>query len=151
VGEATAKNLANHFGDLPPLFEATEESLQYISDVGPVVAKYIVSFFAEPHNDKVIHQLQKAGVHWSIIDKSQQDHPLAGKTFVLTGSLETLSREEAKEKLENLGAKVAGSVSAKTSCVVVGADAGSKLKKAQELGVETMDEPTFLQFLEKIS
>ncbi|MDR3478764.1 MAG: NAD-dependent DNA ligase LigA [Gammaproteobacteria bacterium] len=150
VGEATAKNLANHFGDLPPLFDATEESLQEISDVGPVVAKHIVSFFAEPHNDKVIHQLQAIGVHWPILDKSQQKHPLAGKTFVLTGSLETLSREEAKEKLESLGAKVAGSVSAKTSCVVVGADAGSKFKKAKELGVETMDEQAFLQFLQDL-
>lgn len=147
VGEATAKNLAKHFGDLPPVFLATEESLQEIEDVGPVVAKNIASFFAEPHNHKVIDKLLQAGVHWEIIQFSAKDLPLAGMTFVLTGSLATMSREEAKEKLENLGAKVSGSVSAKTSYVVTGADPGSKLTKAKKLNIAVMEEDEFLKFL----
>jgi DNA ligase (NAD+) len=149
VGEATAKNLAKYFGDIEPLFSVTEESLQEIEDVGPVVAKHIVSFFAEAHNRKVIEKLLKAGVHWEKITVSAKDIPLAGKTFVLTGSLASMSREEAKEKLESLGAKVAGSVSAKTSYVVAGAEAGSKLAKAKKLNVPVMEEEEFLSFLKK--
>ncbi|MHB1947274.1 MAG: NAD-dependent DNA ligase LigA [Gammaproteobacteria bacterium] len=150
VGEATAKSLAQHFGDLSPLFQTTEEELQSIPDIGPVVSEHIVDFFAEKHNLNVIDKLLEAGIHWEKIQKSAQSLPLQGKTFVLTGTLESLSREEAKEKLEKLGAKVAGSVSSKTSYVVVGEDAGSKLKKAKELGVETMDEKAFLHFLQKL-
>lgn len=150
VGEATAKSLAQHFGDLSPLFKTTTEELQSITDIGPVVSEHIVDFFAEKHNLSVIEKLLAAGIHWEKIQKSAQELPLQGKTFVLTGTLESLSREDAKEKLEKLGAKVAGSVSSKTSYVVVGADAGSKLKKAQELGVEIMDEETFLHFLHKL-
>jgi DNA ligase (NAD+) len=149
VGEATAKNLAKYFGDIEPLFSVTEESLQEIEDVGPVVAKHIVSFFAEAHKRKVIEKLLKAGVHWEKITVSAKDIPLAGKTFVLTGSLASMSREEAKEKLESLGAKVAGSVSAKTSYVVAGAEAGSKLAKAKKLNVPVMEEEEFLSFLKK--
>jgi DNA ligase (NAD+) len=148
VGEATAKNLAKYFGDLEPLFEATEESLQEIEDVGPIVAEHIVSFFAEKHNRDVINKLLKAGVHWEKIQKSTQELRLAGQTFVLTGSLAAMSREEAKEKLESMGAKVAGSVSAKTNCVVVGSDAGSKLAKAKKLNVPVMEEEEFLKFLQ---
>jgi DNA ligase (NAD+) len=151
VGETTAKNLAKYFGDLQPLFSATEESLQEIEDVGPVVAKHIVSFFSEEHNYKVIDKLLKAGVHWEKITVSAKDLPLAGKTFVLTGSLAAMSREEAKEKLENLGAKVAGSVSAKTNVVVAGAEAGSKLAKAKKLNVQVMEEEEFLNLLKKNS
>lgn len=147
VGEATAKNLAQHFCDLPPLFDTTEEELQTVTDIGPVVSKHIVAFFAEKHNHKVIDKLLKAGIHWEKIIKSSHGLPLQGKTFVLTGTLNTLSREEAKERLESLGAKVAGSVSSKTSYVVVGEDAGSKLKKAQELGVEILDEDGLLKML----
>jgi DNA ligase (NAD+) len=149
VGEATAKNLAQHFTELPPLYSATEESLQEINDVGPVVAKHIVTFFAEPHNCAVIDKLLAAGIHWDKISRDLATQPLHGMTFVLTGTLATLSREVAKEKLENLGAKVAGSVSAKTSYVVVGSDAGSKLKKAASLNIPVMDEDSFLEFLHK--
>lgn len=151
VGEATAKQLANHFGDLPSLFSATEESLQAVPDIGPVVAGHIIAFFAEKHNHKIIEQLIAAGIHWPKIEKKSQDLPLTGKTFVLTGTLHKMSREEAKEKLESLGAKVAGSVSAKTSYVVVGEDAGSKLLKAKELDVELLDEELFLELMKTLS
>jgi DNA ligase (NAD+) len=149
VGEATAKNLAQHFTELPPLYSATVESLQEINDVGPVVANHIATFFAEPHNCSVIDKLLEAGIHWEKISRDLASQPLHGMTFVLTGTLATLSREVAKEKLENLGAKVAGSVSAKTSYVVVGSDAGSKLKKAASLNIPVMDEDSFLEFLHK--
>jgi DNA ligase (NAD+) len=141
VGEATAKDLARHFGSLDALMSADEERLQLVNDVGPIVAQSIRAFFDEPHNRKVITHLCDTGVHW-------QEHtgtaagmlPLSGKTFVLTGTLPTLSREEAKAMLEAAGAKVAGSVSKKTSYVVAGEEAGSKLVKAQELGVAVIDE-----------
>lgn len=149
VGEATAKQLALEYGDLPPIMSATEEELQSIQDIGPVVAKHIASFFAEKHNRDIIKKLQAAGIHWKIIQKSAQSQPLTGKTFVLTGTLASMTREEAKEKLEALGAKVAGSVSSKTSFVVAGEDAGSKLTKAKELGVEVLNEKQFLEFLKK--
>lgn len=147
VGEATAKQLTHYFGDLTPLFTATEESLQEIQDIGPVVAKNIVAFFAEKHNRDIIYQLQQAGIVWEKIKKEKRTLPLLDKTFVLTGTLQAMSREVAKEKLEHLGAKVVGSVSKKTSYVVVGEDAGSKLEKAQALGVEILDEAAFLKFL----
>ncbi len=147
VGEATAKSLANFFGDLSPLLATNEEELQTIADIGPVVAMHIIAFFAVKHNRNVIDQLLKAGVHWKIIQVTQQDLPLAGKTFVLTGTLNEMSRDEAKARLESLGAKVTGSVSNKTSYVVVGADAGSKLAKAEKLGVAILDEKQFLDLL----
>ena len=150
VGDATAKTLAQHYGTLEALYAADEESLLNISDVGPVVAKHIMSFFGEEHNRTVIAELLEVGIHWEAVAK-RDDLPLSGKTFVLTGSLETLSRDEAKDKLEALGAKVAGSVSAKTSYVVVGADAGSKLKKAQSLGVAILSEEDFLNILKQLS
>ncbi len=149
VGEATAKNLAKHYADLKPLFSATVEELQTIQDIGPVVAHHIATFFSEKHNQKVIDELLKAGIHWEKIQKSSNELPLAGKTFVLTGTLKTLTRDAAKEKLESLGAKVAGSVSNKTHYVVVGEDAGSKLDKAKALGVPVMDEDEFIRFLQK--
>lgn len=151
VGEATAKNLAQYYGDLTPLFSATEESLQEISDVGPVVAKHIAAFFAEKHNQRVIEKLIAAGIIWEKISRSNTPLPLTGKTFVLTGTLSSLSRDEAKARLEILGAKVAGSVSAKTSFVVVGADAGSKLTKAQELGITILEEDDFLNFISSLA
>jgi len=150
VGEATAKDLARHFGNLDTLMAADIDGLQQVSDVGPVVAASIARFFAEPHNIEVIEQLRAAGVTWpegapSVVASS----PIAGKTFVLTGTLPTLTRDEAKDMIEVLGGKVAGSVSKKTDYVVAGAEAGSKLDKAQALGVTILDESKFRELLEK--
>jgi len=147
VGETTAKQLANYLGDLPSLYTATEESLQAIPDIGPVVAAHIVSFFSEKHHHQIINKLLAAGIHWPKIEKKSHELPFIGKTFVLTGTLHQMSRDQAKEKLESLGAKVAGSVSTKTSFVVVGEEAGSKLKKAQELGIVILSEDAFLKLL----
>lgn len=146
VGEATAKNLANHLKTLPTLMEATEEGLQQVQDVGPVVASHVVNFFAETHNRKVIDKLIAAGVHWPLI-KAAKNLPLAGMTFVITGTLEGMSREDAKEALEKLGAKVAGSVSSKTSYLVAGEEAGSKLAKAKELSIHILNDEAFKEFL----
>ena len=140
VGEATAQSLARYFGDLGPLMRADQEALQQVPDVGPVVATHIASFFRQPHNREVIEALLDAGVSWQVIEsEATSSRPLAGKTFVLTGTL-SRSRDEVKGELEALGAKVSGSVSRKTSYVVAGVDPGSKLAKAQELGVEILDE-----------
>jgi DNA ligase (NAD+) len=148
VGEATAKQLAMYFKHLPDLQNASEEALQSVPDVGPVVAAHIVHFFNESHNKTVIKELLHAGVHWPAVKESKH-LPLQGKTFVLTGALE-MPREEAKEKLEQLGAKVSGSVSAKTSYVVVGVDPGSKYEKAKSLGIEILDEKQFTALLARI-
>ncbi|MBY4946706.1 NAD-dependent DNA ligase LigA [Cupriavidus respiraculi] len=148
VGEATAKDLARHFGKLDNLMAADETALLEVNDVGPVVAQSIANFLAEPHNVEVVEQLRAAGVHWPESEPAARaPAPLAGKTFVLTGTLPTLSREEAKEKLEALGAKVAGSVSKKTDYVVAGEEAGSKLDKALALGVPVLDEAAMLALL----
>jgi DNA ligase (NAD+) len=148
VGEATARSLAQHFGDLEALSSTSQEDLQEVPDVGPVVAHFVHEFFQQAENLEVINRLREAGVQWpDMIAQDQQLLPLSGQTWVLTGSMETMGRAEAKEKLQHLGAKVAGSVSAKTSCVVSGSDAGSKLKKAEELGVEVLDESAFLTLL----
>lgn len=141
VGEATAKDLARHFGKMDNVMTATVEALLAVNDVGPIVAESIANFFAEPHNVEVIEQLRAAGVTWAESEPAEiATLPLAGKTFVLTGTLPTLSRDEAKAMLEAQGAKVAGSVSAKTDYVVAGAEAGSKLAKAESLGVPVLDE-----------
>lgn len=148
VGEATAKDLARHFGKLDNLLAADEAALLEVNDVGPVVAQSIANFLAEAHNVEVIEQLRAAGVHWTETEPTARAPlPLAGKTVVLTGTLPTLSREDAKEKLEAAGAKVAGSVSKKTDYVVAGAEAGSKLDKAQALGVPVLDEDGMLKLL----
>ncbi len=148
VGEATAKALARHFGALQAVMDADEEALRQVPDVGPIVAARIAHFFAEPHNREAIAALRAAGVRWPEGAPQRTDAgPLAGKTVVLTGALATLSREAAKEKLEALGARAAGSVSKKTALVIAGADAGSKLSKAQELGIEIWDEAALLAFL----
>jgi DNA ligase (NAD+) len=142
VGETTAKDLARHFGALDRVMDATVEQLLDVPDVGPTVAASIRTFFEQPHNREVVEQLRAVGVHWPEHD-GQADttpKPLAGKTFVLTGSLPTLEREDAKAMIEAAGGKVAGSVSKKTSVVVAGEAAGSKLDKARELGVEIIDE-----------
>lgn len=149
VGEATAKQLANHY-HLEDLFSVSSEELQNIQDIGPVVSKHIVAFFAEKHNRDIVNKLIKAGIHWEVVEKTAVNTVLAGQTFVLTGTLESMTRDEAKDKLEQLGAKVAGSVSKKTSYVVVGADAGSKLDKAKELNVPIMTEKQFTEFLSSI-
>ena len=150
VGEATAKELARHFGGLDPLMAANEEALQQVPDIGPVVAQSIAQFFGEPHNREVIAQLIAAGVRWNEgAGVAASTSAISGKTFVLTGTLPTLTRDEAKEKIEALGGKVSGSVSGKTGYVVAGADPGSKLAKAQELGVTILDESGLMELLEK--
>ncbi len=150
VGEATARTLAQHFGTLEAIAAADEETLQGVPDVGPIVARHVASFFRQPHNREVIAALRAAGVHWPEARPARPAAaPLAGQTFVLTGTLSTLGREEAKARLLALGAKVTGSVSAKTRYVVVGADPGSKLDRARDLGVETLDEEAFLALLSR--
>jgi DNA ligase (NAD+) len=141
VGEATARDLARHFGKLEGIVEANVDQLLQVPDVGPVVAESLHRFFAQPHNREVIDALRACGVHWPEGEPVQATPQiLAGKTVVLTGTLPTLGRDEAKEMLEAAGAKVAGSVSKKTSVVVAGAEAGSKLDKARELGILIIDE-----------
>ncbi|APW38002.1 DNA ligase (NAD(+)) LigA [Rhodoferax koreense] len=148
VGEATAKELARHFGKLDAVMDASVEQLLEVADVGPIVAQSIVTFFAQPHNREVVEQLRAAGVTWEEGEPAAvAPKPLAGQTFVLTGTFPTLTREEAKERLENAGAKVAGSVSKKTSYVVAGEEAGSKLDKALALGVAVIDEAAMLALL----
>ncbi len=148
VGEATAKDLALHFGSLDKLIAANETDLHAVRDVGPIVAQSIVQFFAESHNLEVVGKLRAAGVHWAESAGLQQSAGiLVGKTLVLTGTLPTLTRDAAKELIEAAGGKVAGSVSKKTDFVVAGAEAGSKLTKAQELGVTILDEAGLLALL----
>ena len=141
VGEATAKELARHFGQLDAVMVASEDALLQVADVGPVVAHSIRTFFDQPHNREVVQALRDAGVSWPEGDAlAPTEMPLAGITVVLTGTLQSMGRDEAKEKLEALGAKVTGSVSKKTHYVVAGAEAGSKLEKAQALGVPVLDD-----------
>ena len=148
VGESTAKTLARHFGALDPLMAAGEDDLRQVPDVGPVVAARIAHFFAQPHNREVIAALRANGVRWPEGPPQRaSEGPLAGVTVVLTGGLAAMSRDEAGAKLEALGAKVSGSVSKKTGIVVAGEAAGSKLAKAQELGLEIWDEARLLAFL----
>jgi DNA ligase (NAD+) len=149
VGEATAKYLALHFGNLDKLMRANEDSLQQVPDIGPVVAQSIVRFFSEPHNREVIERLRACGVKW----QEGKDLQLAvasainGKIFVLTGTLPHLTREEAKHKIEAFGGKITSSVSAKTDYVIAGEDPGSKLAKAQQLEVKILDEAGLLKLL----
>ena len=146
VGETTAKDLANHYQSMHALMDAGLEDLLTVKDVGPVVADSIVSFMAEAHNREVIEQLLASGMQLSV-EKKVISAAVAGKTFVLTGTFPTLSRDQAKDLLERAGAKVAGSVSKKTDYVVAGADAGSKLTKAEELGIAVIDEQAMLDLL----
>lgn len=148
VGEATAKDLAQHFGSLEALMEADIESLMQVNDVGPVVAEAAYQFFAEPHNREVIAAMRALGVQWADIVKTSHSSAFAGKTFVLTGTLPTLKRDQAQAMIEAAGGKVSGSVSAKTSFVVAGAEAGSKLEKAQQLNIPILDESTLLEMLQ---
>ena len=149
VGEATGQTLARNFGSLEAIIEADQDVLLEVDDIGPVVAYYIRDFFRNPDNLSIISALRESGVSWDDIDISAQDsQPLKGQTWVLTGGMEIMSRAEAKDRLQELGAKVAGSVSAKTSQVVAGPGAGSKLTKAQSLDIPVFDEEQFLAFLE---
>ncbi len=154
VGETTAKDLAKHFGNIDAIIGATVEQLLAVKDVGPIVALSLRNFLDQPHNVEVINQLRACGVHW---DEHAQhplsaalELPLSGKTFVITGTLQTWSREELKELLENLGAKVSSSVSAKTTSLIAGEAAGSKLTKAQELGVSILDEEQAKELLDSL-
>jgi DNA ligase (NAD+) len=149
VGEATAAALASHFGDLDSLQEASEEQIQEVPDVGPVVAAHVHTFFRQKHNREVIQALREQGVRWPAQKRKARaaEGALSGQTFVITGTLDSMSRDEAADRIKALGGKVSGSVSKKTSSVVVGANAGSKLQKAQELGVQTLDETAFLSLL----
>ena len=163
VGETTAKDLAKYFGNLDAIMDANLEQLLLVHDVGPVVAQSLRRFFDEPHNREVIEQLRACKVTWPETESKNQSGspgknvpkaapigepgPFAGKTVVLTGTLSALSRDDAKDKLEALGAKVSGSVSKKTDYVIYGAEAGSKLDKANALGVAVLDEDKFLAML----
>jgi len=148
VGETTARTLAHHYASLESLMQANTDSLLEVEDVGPIVAESIETFFKQQHNDDVIEKLIQAGIHWPAIEKpSAEALTLAGKTFVVTGPLSSMGRTEAKNALQAKGAKVAGSVSKKTDYVVVGVDPGSKASKAEELGVEILDEVAFLTML----
>jgi DNA ligase (NAD+) len=150
VGETTAKDLARHFGSLPALQSADEAALLQVPDVGPVVAASVQHFFADAKHCAVVQALQDAGISWpagaGVADTPQ---PLAGKTLVLTGSLPTMGRDQAQALIEAAGGKVSGSVSKKTFAVVAGAEAGSKLAKAQELGILILDEVQLLALLQK--
>ncbi|MEE4659143.1 MAG: NAD-dependent DNA ligase LigA [Halieaceae bacterium] len=148
VGEATALNLARHFGDLDALIAADEEALLEVDDVGPVVADYVRQFLDAPQNIEVINALIDHGVTWPAVEaEAAGAKPLEGETWVVTGTLDSMSRDEAKGRLQNLGAKVAGSVSKNTDCVVAGPGAGSKLAKAESLGIKVIDEEALLALL----
>jgi DNA ligase (NAD+) len=148
VGEVTATALARHFGSLEKLLAASEDELVDVPDVGPVVASHVHAFFQEQHNLDVLQQLQAAGLQWQPLQATAGEQPLDGQTWVLTGAL-GMPRARAKSLLESLGARVAGSVSAKTTVVLAGEEAGSKLRKAEKLGVEIVDEEAFRALLEK--
>jgi DNA ligase (NAD+) len=151
VGEATALALAQHFGKLEKLLDASADDIQQVQDVGPVVAAHVAAFFASQDHRAVIARLREEGVRWPDVARpSVAGQPFAGMTFVITGTLDSMSREEAQEALIGLGAKVSGSVSKKTRYVVAGADPGSKLKKASDLGVEVLDETQFTELLRSV-
>lgn len=149
IGESSARMLAEHFADIEAISMATEDELMNLQDMGPVGAFNVVHFFAQDHNRQVIERLLTLGIHWPKVEKKKvnKEHPLFAKTVVLTGTLNTMGREEAKAKLLTAGAKVSGSVSAKTDYVIAGAEAGSKLDKANDLGVTVLDEDQFIKLL----
>src|SRR4029077_21113320 len=150
VGEATALALAQHFGPLERLMEPDETAIQQVPDVGPVVAAHVAAFFASEDHRKVIKALREQGVTWpEMRSRSRGEQPLAGGTFVITGTLESMTREEAEAALTARGAKVSGSVSKKTSFVVAGSEAGSKLARARGLNVPVLDEQQFRALLER--
>ncbi|MGI9276050.1 MAG: helix-hairpin-helix domain-containing protein, partial [Endozoicomonas sp.] len=145
VGEATARSLATHYRELDALKKADAENLQKVNDVGPIVAAHIEKFFRQEHNLEVMDALLATGIHWETAEEPAEAavQPLEGQTWVLTGTLHTMTRDTGKELLQRLGAKVAGSVSAKTTVLLAGEKAGSKLTKAQSLGVRVVTEDEF--------
>jgi len=149
VGTATARELARHFGSMDKLLVATEAQLLDVADIGPIVARSIERFFADAQNLELINQLRAAGIRWSE-DTGIERRPktLSGKIFVLTGTLPTLSRDAAAHRIEAAGGKISASVSRKTSYVVAGAEAGSKLIKAQELSIAILDEDALMALIE---
>lgn len=155
VGEATARSLAMHYGKLDNIMAATQEDLEEVDDVGPIVAGRIVHFFADEHNQQVIQALRLAGISWPETEpkpkEQQAELPLSGKTYVVTGTLSTMGRDEVKAKLQECGAKVAGSISKKTDCVIAGEKAGSKLTKANDLGIPVLDEQQAIALLAELS
>ena len=148
VGEATAQNLANHFLTLEKITQASVDALTEVSDVGEIVAKHVRGFFSEEHNMAVVNALIEQGIHWPELTAPSSDaQPLAGLTYVLTGTLSELNRNDAKARLQALGAKVSGSVSAKTDALIAGEKAGSKLTKAQDLGIDVLTEADLIALL----
>ena len=150
VGETTARMLANTFQTLEALRQADLEALKKTPDVGDITAEWIVDFFQAPHNLEVVDRLLAAGIHWDApVAPSRQ--PLNGESWVVTGTLSTMGRDEATQLLQALGARVSGSVSSKTKCVVAGEKAGSKLEKAEKLNIPVLNEQQFLEFLQQFS
>jgi DNA ligase (NAD+) len=147
VGEVTAASLARHFGTLQAIIDAGVEALEEVPDVGPVVAEHVHAFFDEEHNLQVLHEMEEAGVRWQAVEANEGEQPLAGQVWVLTGAL-SMPRARARTMLESLGARVTGSVSAKTSVVLAGENAGSKLRKAESLGIEVVDEKAFAALMQ---
>ncbi len=147
VGETTAKRLASHYADLDALMHSDEVTLEEIDDIGPVVARHIVSFFQQTHNTEVVEQLLASGIHWEVFEDQVEDTRLRGQRFVLTGTLETFTRDQLKQQLENLGATVVGSVSSKTDFVVAGSNPGSKLEKAKQIGIQILTEQELFDML----
>jgi DNA ligase (NAD+) len=151
VGEATARSLGMHLGSLQAISESDEDALIAVPDIGPIVATHIRAFFLEPRNQEIISNLQKAGVHWEEnTSLPNETLPLKGRTYVLTGTLVEVKRDDAKARLQALGAKVSNSVSKKTTAVIVGEKAGSKLTKAEALGVEIMDELALMKLIKEL-
>ncbi|UCE77377.1 MAG: NAD-dependent DNA ligase LigA, partial [Gammaproteobacteria bacterium] len=146
VGDATARALAQAFGELEELMGASAQELEAVRDIGPVVAQHIVHFFEQAHNRDVIRRLLEAGVNWPAVKRARHQ-PLEGNTYVLTGTLSSMTREQAKEELQALGATVSGSVSGKTTAVIAGEKAGSKLAKAEKLGIPVLSEDDLLRLL----
>jgi DNA ligase (NAD+) len=149
VGEATALALAQHFGDATALCDASADEIQRVPDVGPIVAGSVRAYFENPENRRLLKRLLASGIHWPPMDRPSSSGNFAGKIFVLTGTLQEMTREAAREAIVELGGKVSGSVSKKTDFLVAGADPGSKLEKAQELGIAVLDEAAFLKLLKK--
>lgn len=150
VGETTARHLAEHFGALDVIMAANVDGLLFVPDVGPIVAEHVLHFFQQSHNRDVIQSLLKAGIKWNPVEKVVVSSVYAGKTFVLTGTFDSMSRDQAKAKLLAMGAKVSGSVSKKTSYVVAGASPGSKLEKADSLGIEIINEEQLLLIFSEV-
>jgi DNA ligase (NAD+) len=151
VGEATALALTSHYGMLDKIIGADTKSLEEVADIGPIVARHIVTFFVNKDNLALIKRLQASGINWPLVEVDVDSRPLQGQTYVLTGTLEKMTRSEARARLLELGAKVAGSVSKNTDCVVAGPGAGSKQATAEKLGIKIIDEGNFLALLDDLS